>query len=96
LQLQPVSEEALPRQVVARFVDAAGRAVSNEVKIIADITSRDTSSRLFRERFTLKGTDFDRNAEYYLLIEDPDELVEKEVLRRRFTIDLGITLGFEF
>lgn len=96
LQLQPVSEETLPRQVVARFVDADGRAVSNEVKIIADITSKDTSSRLFKERFTLKGTDFDRNAEYYLLIEDPEELVDKEVLKRRFTIDLGITLGFEF
>ena len=96
LQLEPVSEDALPRKVVARFVDAHGRAVSNEVKIIADITSKDTSSRLFKERFTLKGTDFDRNAEYYLLLEEPEELVDKEVLRRRFTIDLGITLGFEF
>jgi uncharacterized protein (TIGR02687 family) len=96
LQLQPVSEEALPRQVIARFVDTQGRAVSNEVKIIADIASRDTSSRIFRERFTLKGTGFDKNAEYYLLLEDPEELVEKEVLRRKFAIDLGITLGFEF
>ena len=43
-----LSTDALPRQVVARFVDAHGRAVSNEVKIIADITSKDTSSRLFR------------------------------------------------
>ena len=96
LQEHPVGEAWLPRTVVAKFVDADGHPVSDQVVMIADRTSQDRNQRLFRERFTLSGTDFDKNADYYLVLEDPDERVEKVLFRRKFQMDLGIAFGFDF
>jgi uncharacterized protein (TIGR02687 family) len=96
LQEHPVGVEWLPRNVIAKFVDADGRPVSDQVVMIADRTSQDRNDRLFRERFTLSGTQFDKDADYYLVLEDPDERVEKVIYKRRFQIDLTIAFGFDF
>lgn len=96
LQEHPVGDAWLPRTVIAKFVDADGQPVSDQVVIIADRTSKDRNERLFRARFTLSGTQFDKNADYYLVLEDPDERVEKILFKRKFQIDLTITFGFDF
>lgn len=96
LQEHPVGAEWLPRTVIAKFVDANGNSVSDQVMMIADRTSQDRNERLFRERFTLSGTQFDKDADYYLVLEDPDERVEKVIYKRRFQIDLTIAFGFDF
>ena len=96
LQEHPVGAEWLRRTVVAKFVDADGHSVSDQVVMIADRTSQDRNERLFREQFTLSGTQFDKDADYYLVLEDPDERVEKVIYRRRFQIDLTIAFGFDF
>ncbi len=85
-----------PRTVTARFVDASGATISDEAIIVADSTSADPNERLIRTRFTLTGDRFDKNAEYYLVLEDQEETVEKILLKRRFIIDLGISAAFEF
>jgi len=96
LQEQPVGGLWLPRKVIARFEDADGRLISDEIVVIADRKSQDRNDRLFRERFTLVGTDFDKNADYYLVLEDPEERIERIIMNRRFQIDLGIMIGFDF
>ena len=96
LQEQPVGGLWLPRKVNARFEDADGRLISDEIVVIADRKSQDRNDRLFRERFTLVGTDFDKNADYYLVLEDPDERIDKVMRKLGFKIDLSIMPGVEF
>lgn len=95
-QKQPAVGPVQPRTVTARFVDASGATISDEAIIVADSASADPNERRVRTRFTLTGDRFDKNAEYYLVLEDQEETVEKILLKRRFTIDLGISAAFEF
>jgi uncharacterized protein (TIGR02687 family) len=94
LQEHPVGDNWLPRTVIAKFVDAEGQPVSDQAVIIADRISKDRNERLFRVRFTLSSAHFDKNADYFLVLEDPDERVEKVLAKYKFQIDL-IPFGFD-
>lgn len=87
-QSEPVDEKHLPLRVTAYFADEAGNRISNENIIIADSTSGKPEERTYKEKFTLKDMAYDKNASYYLVLKDEEELVNSEIERIPFVIDL--------
>lgn len=87
-QNEPVDEKHLPLRVTAYFVDMAGNRISNENIIIAESASVKPDERTYKEKFTLKDMAYDKSKEYYLILKDEDELVNTEIERIPFVIDL--------
>lgn len=87
-QNEKVEEKILPLRVTAYFADDKGNRISNENIIIAESTSLNPTERTYKEKFTLKDMPYDKSKEYYLILKDEDELVNKEIDRIPFTIDL--------
>ena len=95
-QTDAISEKIVPRKILAYFVDEEGNKISNENKIIADSKEEDPKKRNYKEKFTLKNKKYDENEDYYLILEDQDESVEKIYEKIPFKISLAITNDFGF
>ncbi|SDI37559.1 TIGR02687 family protein [Halanaerobium congolense] len=95
-QTDSISEKITPRKVLAYFVDDEGNKISNENIIIADSKEEDAKKRNYKEKFTLKNQQYDENKDYYLILEDQDESVEKIYEKIAFKISLAITNDFGF
>lgn len=93
-QTEKADEKKLPRRLKLYFEDKEGNRLSNENIIIADSKSIKPEDRLFKEKFTLKDAGYDKTKDYYLMLEDEEEKVEKVYKRIPFVIDLLITNDF--
>jgi len=87
-QNEPVDDKHLPLRVTAYFADEKGNRISNENIIIAESASKKPEERTYKEKFTLKDMAYDKGAAYYLILKDEDELVNAELERIPFVIDL--------
>lgn len=87
-QTDLVEDKKIPLKLKLYFVDKEGNRISNENIIIADSRSKNPGDRTYREKFTLRDMAYDKNKEYYLILEDEDEAVEKIYERIPFIIDL--------
>ncbi|ANY65660.1 TIGR02687 family protein [Paenibacillus sp. BIHB 4019] len=95
-QNEPVDEKNLPIRVTAYFADAVGNRISNENIIIADSTSGKPEERSYKEKFTLKDMAYDKSKEYYLVLLDEEETVNKEIEKIPFVIDLVFGGSIQF
>lgn len=95
-QNEAVDEKQLPLRVTAYFADAEGNRISNENIIIAESTSPKPEERTYKEKFTLKDMAYDKAGEYYLVLIDEEETVNKEIERIPFTIDLVFGGSIQF
>ncbi len=87
-QTELVEDKRTPLKLKLYFEDKEGNRISNENIIIADSRSKNPGDRTYREKFTLRDMAYDKNKEYYLILEDEDETVEKIYERIPFMIDL--------
>lgn len=87
-QTELVEDKRTPLKLKLYFEDKEGNRISNENIIIADSRSKNPRDRTYREKFTLRDMAYDKNEEYYLILEDEDETVEKIYERIPFIIDL--------
>jgi uncharacterized protein (TIGR02687 family) len=95
-QNEPVDEKHLPLRVTAYFADEAGNRISNENIIIAESRSKKPEERTYKEKFTLKDMAYDKSKTYYLILKDEDELVNTEIEKIPFVIDLVFGGSIEF
>jgi len=91
-----VGDKLMPVRVKAFFEDADGNRISNENIIIADSTSREPAGRAYREKFTLRNTQYDKKQTYYLVLQDDEDMVEHDLMRVPYTIDLVFGGGIQF
>ena len=73
-QKEAVAENYVPCTYRLFIVDAAGNAISDVQKIVADRTSKIAKEREFRCTFNLKQQTYDSHAAYYLMIQDEEGL----------------------
>jgi hypothetical protein len=95
-QNEPVDDKHLPLRVTAYFIDETGNRISNENIIIADSTDIQPEKRVYKEKFTLKDMVYQKGANYYLVLKDEDEMVNKELERIPFMIDLVFGGSIQF
>ncbi len=93
-QKETLGAKKTPIRLKLYFVDEHGERISNENIIIADSRSKDPKDRTYREKFTLKDVPYDKTKEYFLILEDEEEPVEKIYERIPFSIDLVISDDF--
>lgn len=92
-QSEPVGDKTLPLHVRVSLVDENGERISNENIIIADREGINPAGRVFKEKFTLRSMKYDKYLKYYLVLIDDDEIVENELERIPFTVDLAFGGG---
>ncbi|MRN24718.1 BREX-1 system phosphatase PglZ type A [Romboutsia ilealis] len=95
LQKDKVEDKKLPLMLKAYFEDSNGEIISNENSIFGDSKSSNTEDRIYKERFTLKSISYDKNAKYYLVLVEDNE-VKNEYARYEFIIDIAIQDEFGF
>ncbi|MEJ6952100.1 BREX-1 system phosphatase PglZ type A [Natronospora cellulosivora (SeqCode)] len=95
-QTEKLSDKVLPRRLNLYFIDQEGEKISNENIIIADSSSDRPAERTYREKFTLKNREYQKDIDYYLILEDEEETVEKVYEKIPFKISLAITNDFDF
>ncbi|MBU5465808.1 BREX-1 system phosphatase PglZ type A [Virgibacillus sp. MSJ-26] len=93
-QNEKISGKHIPRSVVVYMADDKGNVLSNEERIIGDLTSDNPIERVFKQQFVLKNMEYDRNKTYYLVIKD----LETDAITERipFTINLSFISDFDF
>ncbi|MBB2481353.1 BREX-1 system phosphatase PglZ type A [Bacillus sp. APMAM] len=93
-QTEKVEDKIVPRTVSIYMIDENDTLISNEETIIGDKSSDKPDERTFRVRFALKSLQYDKNKQYYLVIQDneTDVIIEKIP----FQINLGIVSDFDF
>ncbi|WP_434471720.1 hypothetical protein [Aeromonas veronii] len=94
LQTDAVDERHKPRTVRFVVMDANGQHVSAIEKLSFDAASGTLEQRQQDVRLKLTGTNFDRKAQYLLLLEDDEDGIE--LARYPLTIDLAIQNDFGF
>ena len=95
-QTEKVADKVVPRRLNIYFVDKEGNKISNENIVIADSNSDKPEDRTYKEKFTLKNQEYKRDENYYLIMEDGEESVEKEYDKIAFKISLAINTDFDF
>ena len=70
VQNEPVSNSKAAARYKVFFMDDNNNRISDEVTIIADSTEIDLENRSFREKFTFASRKYDKNANYYMIIEE--------------------------
>jgi uncharacterized protein (TIGR02687 family) len=95
-QNEPVDDKHLTLRVTAYFADEAGNRISNENIIIAESRSAKPEERTYKEKFTLKDMAYDKGMTYYLILKDEEELVNSEIERIPFVIDLVFGGSIQF
>lgn len=93
-QKEPCVGKIQPRTIIARLEDAQGRIISDEHRLICDLTAVENNQRTLRVTFRLLGSSYDRSAEYNLTLRDADENTELE--RIPFRIDIVFENDFDF
>ncbi|SFG31245.1 BREX-1 system phosphatase PglZ type A [Sporolactobacillus nakayamae] len=93
-QTEPVEEKVHPRRLIAYFIDSHGERITNENHLLADRSSEKPADRVYREKFVFKNRDYNRQATYFLVLEDEEENVEKNFERIPFTIDIAFSDGY--
>lgn len=93
-QKQPCLGKVQPRTVRMVFEDARGQAISDEHRVVFDMTAPEDSQRTQRVTFRLLSSGYDRNAQYALVLWDADENAEME--RVSFQIDIVFENDFGF
>ena len=78
-QVEPVGNGCVPAEYEVYFTDSGDHEVSDVQKIIADKVNQENPERAFRCVFNLKAGEYDRNAEYFLIIRNTvtGEIVQK-------------------
>ena len=94
-QKDKVEDKKLPLVLRAYFEDSEGNIISNTNSIFADSKSSDAEERTYKERFSLKSIPYDKNATYYLVLEEDND-VKNEYARYEFIIDIAIQDEFGF
>lgn len=80
LQTSVVSDKVKPMPLRAEVRDSSGQAVSDYQLVMFDSASQSMDERKKRVRFTLKGSDFDRKKQYYLILENAESRTEIAVI----------------
>ena len=93
-QKQPCIGKVQPRTVTARFEDSGGKAVSDEHRLLCDMTAPENDQRVLRTTFRLLGSGYDRSAEYWLVLRDEEAKCDLE--RIPFHIDIVFENDFDF
>jgi hypothetical protein len=70
VQDEPVSNNKAAARYKVFFIDDDNNRISDEVTIIADSTESDLENRSFREKFTFASRNYDKNANYHMIIEE--------------------------
>lgn len=94
-QTEKVEDKKIPLRLNIYFVDEKGNRISNENIIIADSKSLNPEERSFKEKFVLKNIDYDKNKNYYLILEDEEKNTENIYEKIQFHIDIAKTNSFE-
>ena len=89
-QTEKVGGKIIPCTVRVYMVDDKDKIISNEEILLGDKKSENPEDRTMDIRFILKSLDYDRDKDYYLIIEDLKTGVEYEKIQ--FTINLGINI----
>ena len=92
-QPKPCGGKVQPRTVLARLEDASGRPVSDEHRLVCNMTAEDNTLRTLRVAFRLLGSGYDRNAEYPLVLRDAE--THAELQRIPFRIDVIFENDFD-
>lgn len=94
-QEEKVQEKVLPVRIKCYFEDEKGNIISDERTIIADSKSDAPTERTQKEKFILKSIKYDKNKQYFLVIQDEEDtngLYE----RVPYTIDIVFVDEFGF
>lgn len=89
-QKEPVGDNRSACNYQLYFTDAAGKHISDTVRIIADKTSENGQERTFRCSFNLKSLKYSNQDSYYLVIADESGLQAPQ--REEFQIDIAFAL----
>ena len=92
LQKQPVGDKVQPCSYTLHFTDEAGAPISDFQTVIANRTNGNASERVFRVRFTLKQTRYNKNTLYRLVIANDTDAPEET----EFRIDIAFADDFGF
>ncbi len=93
-QKAPVGGKLVPAEFDLYFTDEASNKISTVQTLIADSSETEARSRVTKIRFTLRGTEFDGNAPYYLNIADK---ADGTVLERiEFSVKIAFSNDFDF
>lgn len=95
-QTEPIEGKTIPRSLKVYFEDGNGYKISDDNAILADKTSDKPNERTFKLSFSLKNKKYNRSENYYLVMEDPDEAVNRIYEKIIFSINLGIVNEFDF
>ncbi len=72
-QEEKVQEKVLPVRIKCYFEDEQGNRISDERTIIADSKSDAPTERTQKEKFILKSIKYDKNKQYFLVIQDEED-----------------------
>lgn len=95
-QTEIVADKKVSRTLKLYLIDESGQKISSEKSLLADRTSEKASERTFKVSFSLKGRNYSPADKYYLVLEDPEEPINKIYERIPFLISLGIVNDFDF
>lgn len=93
-QEQPCADKVQPRVVLAYFEDRQGQRISDEHRLICDMTAADNQQRTLRVTFHLLGGHFDPSETYELVLRDEDE--KADLARIPFQISIVFENDFGF
>lgn len=92
VQVEPVSARVRARQVLVKFVNEDGQAVTNSYPLNLDSAAAQASDREYIARLTVAQSNLDQDEPYYLVIIDSED--ELEILREPWQIKLAFTDDF--
>jgi len=87
IQATAIDGTVKPRTVELHIVDSDGSIVSSKERLVFDATSKSMDERTREARIKLTGSNYDRNAQYTLIISDAE--FGTEYARYGVTIDLA-------
>jgi uncharacterized protein (TIGR02687 family) len=95
-QTEKISNVVLQRKLELYFIDENGTIISNRNKLIANVDSDDLEKRKFRISFDMVQRHYSKVNDYYLVMKDPEEKIDKIVRKISFSIDILINNDFGF
>ena len=93
-QKENINQNVTPFKASIYFIDDEGYKISDENIIIADVSSDNPEDREFIEKFTFQDKKYEKNKEYYLVINDADKDIEID--RYNYIIDIAFQDDFDF
>ena len=93
-QNEKITDKVLPKNYLVYFEDDKRNQISNAPLINADSKSDDMKDRMYKEKFTLRNQKYNKNEQYFLVIEDYDDPYAEKI-RLPYTIDIIIDNDFD-